>query len=310
MADSILTGYGKPSVLIPGFKGQIYVDQLTGDEYECKGERGFIRVDGDDQDNQFNWVLKKKEEPFYEEELTTFDWAGPFSIVRISSEVLNDFARHVPTDASLEEVLATKPIKVWLSGSSSSNVLLLKNSNDAYSGWSRGEIVIICVYKDGITVGEKYFPKSGTYVTYLPTDGTDYTSGIGYIDDESPRITWDGQTTKVKKLDEKFIPSRIIGIINSDLTFTADPSFDPSTMSVFDALASGKDLLYKTNSDSTTLKCIYWKPYDDGTAVKVGFHNLLSDEVIMLEWTTLDDGTVSIKALAIPPIVDAGPKIQ
>ena len=49
-----LTGHGKPSVLLPGLKGQIYVDQLTGDEYECKGERGFIRVDGDDQDNQFN----------------------------------------------------------------------------------------------------------------------------------------------------------------------------------------------------------------------------------------------------------------
>ena len=58
---NILTGYGKPSVLFPGSKGQIYIDQLTGDEYECKGERGFIRVDGDDQDNQFNWILKKQE---------------------------------------------------------------------------------------------------------------------------------------------------------------------------------------------------------------------------------------------------------
>ena len=61
MANSILTGYGKPSVLLPGSKGQIYVDKLTGNEYECKGERGFIRVDGDDQDNQFNWILKKQE---------------------------------------------------------------------------------------------------------------------------------------------------------------------------------------------------------------------------------------------------------
>ena len=53
-----LTGYGKPSVLLPGLKGQIYEDLDTGKLYECKGERGFIRVDGDDQDNQFNWVLK------------------------------------------------------------------------------------------------------------------------------------------------------------------------------------------------------------------------------------------------------------
>ena len=55
---NILTGYGKPSVLLPGLKGQIYEDLDTGRLYECKGERGFIRVDGDDQDNQFNWVLK------------------------------------------------------------------------------------------------------------------------------------------------------------------------------------------------------------------------------------------------------------
>ena len=53
-----LTGHGSPSVLLPGSKGQIYEDLDTGRLYECKGERGFIRVDGDDQDNQFNWVLK------------------------------------------------------------------------------------------------------------------------------------------------------------------------------------------------------------------------------------------------------------
>ena len=75
----ILTGYGKPSVLLPGSKGQIYIDKLTGDEYECTGERGFIRVDGDDQDNQFNWVLKKKEEPFLDD--------GTVSIVEVRTGV-------------------------------------------------------------------------------------------------------------------------------------------------------------------------------------------------------------------------------
>lgn len=55
---NILTGHGKPSILLPGFKGQIYEDLDTGKRYECNGERGFVRVDGDDQDNQFNWVLK------------------------------------------------------------------------------------------------------------------------------------------------------------------------------------------------------------------------------------------------------------
>lgn len=287
---NILTGYGKPSVLLPGLKGQIYIDQLTGDEYECKGERGFIRVDGDDQDNQFNWVLKKKEEPFYEEELMSVVLGGPLSMVRISSEVLNDFASHVPTGASLEEVLELKPIKVWLNGSSSSTLLLVEHSDDAYSGWGRGEVIISCFYKDDITVDEKYFPKSGTYVS---TYDTNYISGIGYADDESPRITWDGQTTKLKKLDEKFIPSRIIGVINDDLTFTADPSFNPSTMSVFDALASGKDLLYKRNAYTTTMKCVSW--YESVDAVSnIGFYDPLNGTKYQLKWEVLSDGTVSI----------------
>ena len=307
--DNILRGYGKPSVLLPGWKGQIYIDQLTGDEYECKGERGFIRVDGDDQDNQFNWVLKKKEKPFYEEELITVDFGGPIKLVRVSSEVLNDFVSHVPSEG-VEEYEQVKPIKIWTEdGTVDTGINTFMD--DQIGGWRPG---VICVYRDNVvsnTPGSGkdgiYFPKRGTY---LPAVGRHHVSGIGYIDDETPRITWDGQTTKLKKLDEKFIPSRIIGIINSDLTFTADPSFDPSTMSVFDALASGKDLLYKTNSDSTTLKCIYWKLYDDGTAIKIGFRNLQSGADIMLEWTTLDDGTVSIKALAIPPIVDGGAKIQ
>ena len=292
---NILTGYGKPSVLLPGSKGQIYIDKLTGDEYECKGERGFIRIDGDDQDNQCNWVLKKKEEPFYAEELITVDLGGPVKLVRVSSEVLTDFASHVPTDASLEEVLKLKPIKVWvwLNGSSSSNVLQLTNSDDSYSAWARNEIIIICVYKDDVTVGGEYFPKSGIYVL---TDGTNYISGIGYIDDESPRITYDGQTTKLKKLDEKFIPSRIIGIINSDLTFTADPSFDPSTMSVFDALASGKDLLYKTlESDEDILKCIAWRECTGS----IGFYDVLDGRVYKLIWTVASDGTVSIENTSV-----------
>ena len=297
-----LKGYGKPSVLLPGLKGKIYIDQLTGDEYECKGERGFIRVDGDDQDNQFNWVLKKKEKPFYEEELITANWGGPFPIVRISSEVFNDFANHIPPNipegTTPEEITSilerAKPIQIWLADGSRDSI----NSPITSDGMVNWHCMVFCVYRDNFVMEGVHFPKRGTYVAF----DTNYISGIGYIDDESPRITWDGQTTKLKKLDEKFIPSRIIGVINNDLTFTADPSFDPSTMSVSDALASGKDLLYITNSEGTTLKCIHWHAYDNGTVVMVGFHNPSSGEDIKLEWTTLDDGTVSIKAVAIPPI--------
>ena len=292
-----LTGHGAPSVLLPGSKGQIYEDLDTGRLYECKGERGFIRVDGDDQDNQFNWVLKKKEEPFYENVLTSVPHPG----------MPNSFWYKVSDNIPTGDVSDMTNCTAFLDGVGHYGVIYVVEPYCYFA--SEGLVVIIL--KDNTTIpvfDNATFPKKGTYFLSGPDIGGTIT-GFSLGKTDVPEITWDGQTTKLKKLDEKFIPSRIIGIINSDLTFTADPSFDPSTMSVFDALSSGKDLLY-TNSEGTTLKCIYWKLYDDGTAVKVGFHNLLSDEVIMLEWTTLDDGTVSIKALAIPPIPDVGPKVQ
>lgn len=303
---NILTGYGKPSVLLPGSKGQIYIDQLTGDEYECKGERGFIRVDGDDQDNQFNWVLKKKEEPFYENVLTRVQFPIPPDIPDMPQDFWYKVSDDIPTGDVSVGTICTLFANISDVGTNKEIVM----AETDYYILSDGLVVV--VLKDNTTVHgiDVVFPKKGTYFLAGPGLRDMTITGFSIGDTSVPEITWDGQTTKLKKLDEKFIPSRIIGIIDSDLTFTADPSFDPSTMSVFDALKSGKDLLYKTNSDSTTLKCIYWKLYDDGTAVKVGFHNLLSDKVIMLEWTTLDDGTVSIKALAIPPIPDVGPKIQ
>ena len=301
---NILTGYGKPSVLLPGSKGQFYIDKLTGDEYECKGERGFIRVDGDDQDNQFNWVLKKPEKPFYEEELIAANWGGPFPIVRISSEVFNDFANHIPPNipegTTPEEIASileqAKPIKIWLADGSIDSI----NSPLTSDGMVNWRFMVICVYRDNFVIEEGvYFPKRGTYVA---ASDTNYISGIGYVDDESPRVTWDGQTSILKNLDEKFIPSRIIGIINSDLTFTADPSFDPSTMSVSDALASGKDLLYKKDNEGTILKCIYWYKGTDETVSKISFRNPTGGKDITLTWTVASDGTVSIE--------DASPIVQ
>ena len=293
---NILTGYGKPSVLLPGSKGQIYIDQLTGDEYECKGERGFIRVDGDDQDNQFNWVLKKQEEPFYEEELITIDLENSSKLVRVSSEVLTDFANHIPPNipegTTPEEIASTlervKPIQIWLADGSRDGI----NSPVTSDGMVNWSFMVFCVYRDNFVIEGVYFPKRGTYVI----SDTNYISGIGYADDESPRITWDGKTTKLKKLDQKFIPSRVIGVINSDLTFIANPSFDPATMSVFDALSSGMDLLYKTlESDEDILKCIAWRECTGS----IGFYDILDGRVYKLIWTVLTDGTVSIENTSV-----------
>ena len=53
----ILEGHGRPNVFLPGKVGQKYKDLDSGLEYVCTGERGFIKVDGDDQSEMYNWEL-------------------------------------------------------------------------------------------------------------------------------------------------------------------------------------------------------------------------------------------------------------
>lgn len=293
MADSILTGYGKPSVLLPGLKGQIYIDQLTGDEYECKGERGFIRVDGDDKDNQFNWVLKKKEEPFYEYALARVPFPTPPEI----SDTPQDFWYKVSDDIPTGDVSVGTICTVFDNVSDvGTNKEIVVAETDYYIS---SEGLVVVVLKDNTTVPgfDVVFPKKGTYFLAGPGLMNITITGFSIGDTSVPEITWDGQTTKIKKLDEKFIPSRIIGIIDSDLTFTADTSFDPSTMSVFDALASGKDLLYKRNAYTTTMKCVSW--YESADAVSnIGFYDPLNGNNYKLKWEVLSDGTVSITDMA------------
>ena len=57
VASVNLQGHGRPSVFLQGYIGQKYEDIDSGLIYVCKGERGFIRVDGDDQSEMYNWEL-------------------------------------------------------------------------------------------------------------------------------------------------------------------------------------------------------------------------------------------------------------
>lgn len=69
MAGTTLTGHGRPSVFLAGEVGQKYKDLDSGLEYVCRGERGFIRVDGDDQSEMYNWELVESGGGEYEETL-------------------------------------------------------------------------------------------------------------------------------------------------------------------------------------------------------------------------------------------------
>ena len=57
MADRNLEGHGRPNVFLAGKVGQKYKDLDSGLEWVCTGERGFIKVDGDDQSEMYNWEL-------------------------------------------------------------------------------------------------------------------------------------------------------------------------------------------------------------------------------------------------------------
>lgn len=57
MAGTTLEGHGRPNVFLAGQVGQKYKDLDSGLEYVCRGERGFIKVDGDDQSEMYNWEL-------------------------------------------------------------------------------------------------------------------------------------------------------------------------------------------------------------------------------------------------------------
>ena len=56
-ASGNLKGHGRPSVFLAGQVGQKYKDLDSGLEWVCTGERGFIKVDGDDQSEMYNWEL-------------------------------------------------------------------------------------------------------------------------------------------------------------------------------------------------------------------------------------------------------------
>lgn len=70
---------------------------------------------------------------------------------------------------------------------------------------------VIVILKDNVTISGVgiTFPKKGTY--FLRSD-RGFISGFALGADADPEITWDGNTSEIKTLDEKFIPD-VSGLI-------------------------------------------------------------------------------------------------
>lgn len=221
-----LTGHGAPSVLLPGAKGQIYEDLDTGRLYECKGERGFIKVDGDDQGNQFNWVLKgvdisyndlqdKPEQgggvsswndltdkPFYsrgpirnvicEEQVLNFTSQGTFSTTEIS----------LPTSLNVGDT-------IFANFDGTEYEFVAKSFQDSIV--YVGNIAIIGVPVD---TGESFLiadQGGGAYVIATTESGSEHTVSFGVI------------TEDIVQIDSKFLPvatDKSYGVVMADQLIT------------------------------------------------------------------------------------------
>lgn len=194
MADSILTGYGKPSVLLPGGKGQIYEDLDTGKLYECKGERGFIKVDGDDQDNQFNWVRKGvdisyndlQDKPFEAPKVYEFDG---------NTEGLDSFNDgHANFYKVSDDILTTKQLVggtfTFLVGGTESHTIDIPSDIRKQSG---------CICIEFVYVVYNYQEMSAAVGVAIPSNGIYFVKSDGF--------TVTKLTTHAKIIDKKCLPA-------------------------------------------------------------------------------------------------------
>lgn len=213
-----LTGHGAPSVLLPGAKGQIYEDLDTGRLYQCKGERGFIRVYGDDQDNQFNWVLKGvdisyndlqdkpkqgggvtswndlTDKPFYDPIVYQFD--GNTEGLDSFNDGHSDLYK-VSDDILTVEQLIGGTLTVLLGGTKSLTV-------DIPSGISEqsGSIPL-----EGIKVVYNYQELSAATGIAIPSNGIYFA--------KSDNLTVKKLTTRRKTIDKSFLPTIEVGDLPS-----------------------------------------------------------------------------------------------
>lgn len=102
---------------------------------------------------------------------------GPVRFVRVSSEVLTDFANHIPPNIpegmTPEEIASAleraKPIQIWLADGSRDGL----HSPIILDGMVNWNFMVFCVYRDNFVIAGVHFPKRGTYVA----SDTNYVSG-------------------------------------------------------------------------------------------------------------------------------------
>lgn len=205
-----LTGHGAPSVLLPGAKGQIYEDLDTGRLYECRGERGFIKVDGDDQDNQFNWVLKGVDISYNDLQDKPEQGGGvsswndltdkPFEAPKVyefdgNTEGLDSFNNgnanmyKVSDDILTTEQLVGGTITALIGGTESKTFNIPSGISEQSGGIRLEGVIVVCNYQELSAVVGFTIPSNGIY--FLNSD----------------RVSIKKLTTSAKTIDKAFLPA-------------------------------------------------------------------------------------------------------
>ena len=110
-------------------------------------------------------------------------------------------ADEVPSWASVDS-----PIKYWLSDGNNGTTIPEDQVDFGNGSFVSSGTVFIAT--EDVEFSGLVFPEKGVYFLSIP--GVYYTIGIASADSDTPEITWDGNISVIKKLDEKFLPEPLI----------------------------------------------------------------------------------------------------
>ena len=116
----------------------------------------------------------------------------------IGTAQLVKVADEVPSWASVDA-----PMKIWVSNGTSSTANPEEYIDLGNGSFAASEFVVF-ITTDNLEFNSIVFPEKGVYFTSIPDNY--YVTGAASADSDTPEITWDGNISEIKKLDEKFIP--------------------------------------------------------------------------------------------------------
>ena len=124
---------------------------------------------------------------------------------------------------------ANKNTKVWVSNNASERVIDISstkyiiNHDGSFMVANDSFLYAAVIMEDdcefNATPSTAFFPEKGVYFLWRKLGSSLlYTAGIASADSDTPEITWDGNISMIKKLDEKFLPDQtVFRLVNDKL---------------------------------------------------------------------------------------------